>query len=711
MSRQGSVPAPPPLNLEEVINFDGLVSDNYAAEVTHGAPPPAQYGPVALNDALAAATSLNYAFHAILMLTLLPSSHSAVSGTASSSSASPFDGYHGSAAAAAASHSNAFPTTNQPNISLPSANAPPILSSVGSFTTALDAVGPAGYADILSMPALVAPGASTGPVPPAANTLNAHCGIPTPILTQPAAGVYLDPITAVQFPNYLGPVAPLLPTAPLPFQAFPSAAAAPSATYARIAVARAMPDETFINPRNENSLDKWSSNLTKWVAVMPEPASTKKRAYGAKEPPEASPCVITVSVLLEGPDKLPLKRAPDRFLALAFEVKFQQKNGKSLSVTKVELGASAAKPVVELPITIPRVSPLQGQQQVHLEMKVTLVPTRGGPNIEVEALPEEILCESYRTYSRKKLKFGQTADSVVTSQMGDEAVPLPTGPVADPPGPVLADVSESEVNDLCSAIERLDPVAQIMDTLQSRRATTHTARVNVLTAAFCAHITVKSPGAATARPEVAWTAEDLGRVVAWVQNEDPAGPSVWTDTTILPLDFVARQCHDPAWLRAIFHPQLATPTAQAAHMAALRAALALPTADSWLPMHRAVFHDNAEFLIHAARIDMDHTIVPLRGGSGKTFLHLLAGRDDAAPVLRRLFADADLMPHDVWKQLLETGDSYGVTPLRAARYKAQNLGRLAVRSNVKALHEMEVAVGLLGMGMGESEEGAVKPST
>ncbi|KAJ3368405.1 hypothetical protein GGF31_006366 [Allomyces arbusculus] len=111
--------------MEEWFNYDSLVSDNYAAEVTHGAPPPAQYGPNALSDALPATPSLNYAFHAIPMLTSQPSSHSAASGTAPSSSASPFDGYHTSAAAAVASHLNTHTAANQPNFTLPSTSTAP----------------------------------------------------------------------------------------------------------------------------------------------------------------------------------------------------------------------------------------------------------------------------------------------------------------------------------------------------------------------------------------------------------------------------------------------------------------------------------------------------------------------------------------------------------------------------------------------------------
>ncbi|KAJ3354546.1 hypothetical protein GGF32_002438 [Allomyces javanicus] len=757
MSRQGRVPAPPPLDLEDVMNVDDLVSDEHADdlvsdehadEITHDASLLAQHGLVAPNntpptvltpndatlailtpsyafpmtatpsDAPQAIMALNYAFPAVSTPTLLLSSYSAASSSASSTYASPIVGIGASAAVATTGHLSAFSIANQPSVTLPNSNtAPPVFSPFEPFTPASNATGPTSYAGILSMPAQVAPGASTGPVPPAASTSNAYGGIPQPIPAQPPAGANSDPALVAQLlmrllTQLLVQLLTLVSSSGLSAAALLAALSGtvvPPTTYTPVAAARLM-DKTHIDPRNHDALDKVRSTSTEWIAIIKD-ATAKKR----KRNMEAPACEITLLVLLDGPDQKPLAPAPlgHCLLSLTYVVAVSQLhpggNTTSIRTDRYELPVFAVTPVVELPVVIPRIRAV-GEKQVHVVLDVTLFPAGGEP-VNVTALPTDILCESRRTSDRHKT--AKPGDKDVVPQMDDGTVPSPTAPAADLLGPVLADISESEVKDLCGAIERLDPVAQIMGVLQTRRAATHMARFKVLKAVFCAHMTVESPGSAAARPDVAWTAEHLGRVVAWVHNEDPAGPSVWTDATIgLPLDFVARQCHDPAWLRAIFDAPLVTPTAQAAHTAALRTALKLSAADSWMPMHRAVFHDNVEFLIHAARIDTDHAIVALRGGfAGKTFLHLLAGRDDAALTLCRLFADADFLPRGVWKQLLEAGDSYGVTPLRAARFKAQDCGRLTVRPNVAALHEMEVAVGLQGVGLDEGEEEVAAPST
>ncbi|KAJ3359980.1 hypothetical protein GGF32_008883 [Allomyces javanicus] len=739
MSRQGRVPAPPPLDLEDVMNVDDLVSDEHAdlvgdehaGEITHDASFLAQHGYFAPNnapptvptpndvtlamlapsyvfpmtatpsDAPQEIMALNDAFPAVSTPTLLLSSYSAASSSASSTYASPIVGIGASAAVVTTGHLSAFSIANQPSL----------------FTPASNATGPTSYAGILSMPAQVAPGASTGPVPPAASTSNAYGGIRQPIPAQQPASANSDPALVAQvlmqlLTQLLVQLLTLVSSSGLSAAALLAALSGtvvPPTTYTPVAAARIM-DKTRIDPRNHDALDKVRSTSTEWIAIIKD-ATAKKR----KRNVEAPACEITLLVLLDGPNQKPLAPAPlgHCLLSLTYVVEVFQLhlggNTTPIRTDRYELPVFAVTPVVELPVVIPRIKPV-GEKQVHVVLDVTLFPAGSEP-VKVMALPTDILCESRRTADRHKT--AKPDDKGVVAQMDDGTVLSPTAPAADLPGPVLADISESEVKDLCGAIERLDPVAQIMGVLQTRRAATHMARVKVLKAVFCVHTTVESPGLAAARPDVAWTAEHLGRVVAWVHNEDPAGPSVWTDATIgFPLDFVARQCHNPAWLRAIFDPPLVTRAAQAAHTAALRTALKLPAGDTWLPMHRAVFHDNVEFLIHAARIDTEHTIVALRGGfAGKMFLHLLAGRDDAAPVLRRLFADADFLPRGVWKQLLKAIDSYRATPLRAALFKAQVCGRLTVRPNVAALHEMEVAVGLQGVGLDEGEEEVAAPST
>ncbi|KNE70164.1 hypothetical protein AMAG_15136 [Allomyces macrogynus ATCC 38327] len=682
-------------------DLDDRVSDNYAAEITHDAL--AQHGPAGLLPAIQApshtfaATSAPYYTFPM---------------TATTIDASP----------AMTAPNNAFPAISMPTWY-------PMAASAASNTTSSTALqfagihtsaGPAGYEGILSMPPQVAPSMSIGPDAPATNASNAHGAIPQPIPTQTPASANSDPVAVTKlltefFNQLLVTLLALVASSGLSAAALLAALSSkvPPTTYVPVAAAKLM-DKTRSDPRNHSALDENRSTMTKWITIVKEMPSLKRK----HDQEAASACEITLSVLLEGPDKKPLAPAPlgNCLLSLTYVVDVYRPdeggnmrpmdgNRKPESTTEYKLPVLAVAPVVELPVAIPRLKPVTGKKQVHVVLAVKLL-SEGGEPVDVMGLPIDVLCESYR--NNKRHNQATPDDKDVVSQMGDGTAPSPTAPAANP---ALADISESEVKDLCGAIERLDPVVQIMDTLQTRRAAAHMARVNVLKAAFRTHLTVGIPGAAAARPDVAWTAEHLGRVVAWVHNEDPAGPSVWTDTTILPLDFVAYQCHDPAWLRAIFDPPLATPTMQAAHTAALCTALKLPAADKWLPMHRAVFDGNVEFLIHAARIDTDHAIVALPGGfAGKTFLHLMAGRDDAAPVLRRLFADADFLPRDVWKKLLEAEDSYRVTPLYAALYKVQVCGRVAVSANVAALDKMEVAVGLQGVGVGEGEEGAAAPS-
>ncbi|KNE70144.1 hypothetical protein AMAG_15118 [Allomyces macrogynus ATCC 38327] len=749
MARQGSVPAPPPLDINDVLNIDGLVSDERPAEVTHGAPPPAQCGPIAPNDALPATTSLNYAIHAIPMPTSLPSSHSAASGTASSSSASLFDGYHATAAAAVAIHSNSHTAANQPNFTLPSTSTAP---------------SPA--ANAVSLEALLAlinaqPGVNGAALPLVAgrsdNTMLAGtvANPPYPFSMQFLPGAPLPGSPGTAFPRNGSPAAASTPSpaaSAVSSDAYVAASAQLTASGAgsQLSLFTSLPPQTPVLPVGANGLASplyqlmqaleqaqaivtqlaTGGNASPIPATPPPPRALKdalvtsatlkadatladarnaaapfvcgKSSWDAwtvtmQDSPASKPssmCELYLHVLLAGAENQLLEPAPDAVVRMHVKIEIQSLKRPDMPMETVFDGwhAFTARPMVELHVRFTRVLAKPKNQREN-RLKITITPV-GGESMVVAGLPSTITFQSRRTGDRKT-KPAADESSTPTSSSSSSA---PAPPTPSPRGQATKKRSvgqrDAASTDGLSAISD-DQVEDVRRMIANGGAVAEIGKIlggcavpyDVRRDLLETVLRVHLVTNPPAQPGP-WSAAEFDLVVTWLS--DAPGKSVWTDHMLV--HDVAQRCFDRDQLRAMFRPLLSTTSSTATPASptatALRLALVTPNKDGRTPAHVAAYCVNVEFLVLVGQV-YPMALAQLNAMTRTSFLHSLAGRDGAADALQRL---RDELPPEIMDKAVRAINTDGCTPLAMAEHKAKVKKRDEAWRTVEMLSEMVAAM-------------------